>query len=54
MPPVISIEHLSKAYRLGQIGTPFRANAFPGLAASTLTYDLQLRWEKLLGKPNLS
>ncbi len=37
---VISVEHLSKAYRLGQIGT------------GTLTYDMKLWWAKLRGKPN--
>src|SRR5690349_20584749 len=40
MTPVISVEHLSKAYRLGQIGT------------GTLTYDMKLWWAKLRGKPN--
>ena len=37
---VISVENLSKAYRLGQIGT------------GTLTYDLKLWWAKLRGEPN--
>ena len=37
---VISVEHLSKAYSLGQIGT------------GTLTYDMKLWWAKLRGKPN--
>jgi homopolymeric O-antigen transport system ATP-binding protein len=40
MATVISVEHLSKAYRLGQIGT------------GTLTYDMKLWWAKLRGKPN--
>jgi lipopolysaccharide transport system ATP-binding protein len=40
MTTVISVESLSKAYRLGQIGT------------GTFTYDLQLWWAKLRGKPN--
>ena len=40
MPTVISVEHLSKSYRLGQINT------------GTFTYDLQLWWAKLRGKPN--
>jgi lipopolysaccharide transport system ATP-binding protein len=40
MPTVISVEHLSKAYRLGQIGT------------GTLTYDMKLWWAKVRGKPN--
>jgi lipopolysaccharide transport system ATP-binding protein len=40
MPTVISVEHLSKAYRLGQIGT------------GTLTHDMRLWWAKLRGKPN--
>lgn len=38
--PVILIEHLSKSYRLGQIGT------------GTLSYDLKIWWAKLRGKPN--
>jgi lipopolysaccharide transport system ATP-binding protein len=37
---VISVEHLSKAYRLGQIGT------------GTLTNDLKVWWAKKLGWPN--
>jgi len=37
---VISVEHLSKSYRLGQIGT------------GTLTYDLKVWWAKKRGKPN--
>jgi lipopolysaccharide transport system ATP-binding protein len=37
---VISVEHLSKSYRLGQIGT------------GTLTNDLKVWWAKALGKPN--
>jgi lipopolysaccharide transport system ATP-binding protein len=40
MTTVISVEHLSKAYRLGQIGT------------GTLTYDMKLWWAKARGKPN--
>lgn len=40
MPVVISIENLSKSYRLGQIGT------------GTLTNDLKVLWAKLRGKPN--
>ena len=36
----ISIENLSKIYRLGQIGT------------GTFTNDLKLWWAKALGKPN--
>ncbi len=40
MPPIISVEHLSKAYRLGQIGT------------GTFTNDLRLWWAKMRGKPN--
>lgn len=39
-PTVISVEHLSKSYRLGQIGT------------GTFTNDLQLWWAKMRGKPN--
>ncbi len=37
---IIQIENLSKAYRLGQIGS------------GTLTYDLQAWWAKMQGKPN--
>jgi lipopolysaccharide transport system ATP-binding protein len=37
---VISVEHLSKAYRLGQIGT------------GTFTNDLKVWWAKMRGKPN--
>jgi lipopolysaccharide transport system ATP-binding protein len=40
MKPVISVEHLSKAYRLGQIGTGTFAN------------DLLLWWAKKRGRPN--
>ena len=40
MPTVISIEHLSKVYRLGQIGT------------GTLAHDLNVWWAKKRGKPN--
>ncbi len=38
--PVISVEHLSKSYRLGQIGT------------GTLTNDLKVWWARMRGKPN--
>lgn len=37
---VISVEHLSKSYRLGQIGT------------GTLSHDLNVWWAKARGKPN--
>ena len=37
---VISVENLSKAYRLGQIGT------------GTLAHDLNIWWAKMRGKPN--
>ena len=37
---VISIEHLSKAYRLGQLGT------------GTLSHDLNMWWAKVRGKPH--
>ena len=37
---VISVENLSKSYRLGQIGT------------GTLTNDLKVWWAKKLGRPN--
>jgi lipopolysaccharide transport system ATP-binding protein len=40
MSTLISVENLSKAYRLGQIGT------------GTLTYDMKLWWAKVRGKPN--
>ena len=40
MPTVISVEHLSKTYRLGQIGT------------GTFSRDLEVWWAKLRGKPN--
>ena len=40
MTTVISVENLSKSYRLGQIGT------------GTLTNDLNVWWAKLRGKPN--
>jgi lipopolysaccharide transport system ATP-binding protein len=40
MTTVISVENLSKAYRLGQIGT------------GTFSNDLQLWWARLRGKPN--
>ncbi len=40
MSPVISVEHLSKAYHLGQIGT------------GTLSHDLNVLWAKVRGKPN--
>ena len=39
-PPVISVENLSKTYRLGQIGT------------GTFSRDLEVWWAKLRGKPN--
>ena len=37
---VISVEHLSKSYRLGQIGT------------GTLSRDINVWWAKVRGKPN--
>ncbi len=40
MTTVISVEHLSKAYRLGQIGT------------GRLIDDLKVWWAKKLGQPN--
>jgi lipopolysaccharide transport system ATP-binding protein len=41
MPPtVISVENLSKSYRLGQIGT------------GTLSHDINVWWARLRGKPN--
>jgi len=38
--PVISVEHLSKTYRLGQIGT------------GAFSRDLEVWWAKARGKPN--
>lgn len=68
MPVVISVEHLSKAYRLEQvstgstrrIGTPSRADALAGRTAgrfrhtqpNAFTNDLKVRWAKMCGKPN--
>jgi lipopolysaccharide transport system ATP-binding protein len=40
MSTVISVDHLSKAYRLGQIGT------------GTFAHDLNIWWARLRGKPN--
>jgi lipopolysaccharide transport system ATP-binding protein len=40
MSTVISVENLSKTYRLGQIGT------------GTFTHDLNMWWAKMSGKPN--
>ena len=40
MPKVISVENLSKSYRLGQIGT------------GTFSNDLKVWWAKTRGKPN--
>lgn len=40
MPPIISVENLSKTYRLGQIGT------------GTFTHDLAVWWAKMRGRPN--
>ena len=40
MNTVISVENLSKTYRLGQIGT------------GTLSRDLEVWWARLRGKPN--
>ncbi len=40
MSTVISVEHLSKAYKLGQIGT------------GTFAHDLNVWWAKMRGKPN--
>src|SRR5687768_16920390 len=40
MTTVISVENLSKSYRLGQINT------------GTFTYDMQLWWAKMRGRPN--
>ncbi len=40
MSTIISVEHLSKSYRLGQIGT------------GTFTNDLKIWWAKTRGKPN--
>lgn len=40
MPIIVSVENLSKVYRLGQIGT------------GTFAYDLALWWAQLRGRPN--
>jgi len=40
MSTVISVENLSKTYRLGQIGT------------GTFSRDLEVWWARLRGKPN--
>ena len=40
MTTIISVENLSKSYRLGQIGT------------GTLTNDLKVWWARTRGKPN--
>jgi lipopolysaccharide transport system ATP-binding protein len=40
MPAVISVENLSKSYRLGQIGT------------GTFSHDLNVWWARVRGKPN--
>ncbi|MCG2787398.1 MAG: ATP-binding cassette domain-containing protein, partial [Anaerolineae bacterium] len=40
MNTVIFVEHLSKTYRLGQVGS------------GTFTNDMKLWWAKLRGKPN--
>ena len=40
MPPVISVENLSKSYTLGTIGT------------GTFSYDLAVWWARVRGKPN--
>ncbi len=50
--PVISVEHLSKTYRLGQIGIPSRAGALAGRTAGTFSRDLEVWWAKARGKPN--
>ncbi len=42
MSTVISVEHLSKSYRLGQIGT------------GTFAHDLNVWWAKVRGKPKPS
>jgi len=40
MTTVISVEHLSKSYQLGQIGT------------GTFAHDPNVWWAKMRGKPN--
>ena len=68
MSTVISVENLSKTYRLGQIGTPRdeRApircappagtlqDATRGRTAGTFSRDLEVWWAKVRGKPNAS
>ncbi|MEW5829611.1 MAG: hypothetical protein AB1846_12030 [Chloroflexota bacterium] len=45
---VISVEHLSKTYRLGQIGT----GTFTNACTEPCRSDLKLWWAKARGKPN--
>jgi len=47
--PVISVEHLSKSYRLGQVST----GSTRRIGTGTFTYDLQLWWAKLRGKSSI-
>jgi len=44
--PVISVEHLSKAYRLGQVSTQLR-HSTRRLGTGALTYDMKLWWAKM-------
>jgi len=43
--PVISVEHLSKTYRLGQIGT----GMFRHGSTQAFSRDMELWWAKLRG-----
>ncbi len=45
---VIKVENLSKLYRLGEVGTPFRY-ATEG-QAGTLSHDLNRWWARIRGK----
>jgi len=51
MSTVISVEHLSKTYRLGQVSTRLRQST-RRIGTGTLTYDMKLWWAKVRGKPN--
>jgi hypothetical protein len=48
---VISVEHLSKAYRLGQVSIRLR-HSTRRIGTGTLTYDMKLWWAKMRGKCN--
>jgi hypothetical protein len=50
MSTVISVEHLSKTYRLGARSAP-RRNERAGRTAGAFSRDLEVWWAKLRGKP---